>query len=34
MAAGESDKVELKTWDDSIWEQIDALSPATNREYA
>lgn len=24
----------LKTWDDSIWEQIDALSPATNREYA
>ena len=24
----------LKTWEDSIWEQIDALSPATNREYA
>ena len=22
----------LKTWNDSIWEQIDALSPATNRE--
>lgn len=24
----------LKTWDDGIWEQIDALNPATNREYA
>lgn len=24
----------VKTWDDSIWEQIDALNPATNREHA
>lgn len=24
----------LKTWDDRIWEQIDALNPATNREHA